>query len=745
MTRTATPLSKRLSAWLHATDGPLTRELLLSPGDFGLGLVPATARPTATTTMTCGYCATGCGLNVHLQDGLAVGLTPAPEYPVNLGMACPKGWEALEVLKASDRATTPLLRNDRGRLEPVTWDAALTRMVGEFRRLKQQDGPESVAFLSTGQIPTEEMALLGAVFKFGMGFVHCDSNTRQCMATAATAHKQSFGFDSPPFTYADFEESDALVLVGSNLCLAHPILWERVLRNRRRPEIIVVDPRRTETAMNATQHLSIAPKSDLVLFYGVARELIARNGIDQDFIAAHTNGFEDFAAFVEPYTVDVVLARTGLSSQQFTRFVETIQQKARVSFWWTMGVNQSYEGTRVAQAIINLALMTGNIGRPGTGANSITGQCNAMGSRIFGNITNLFAGRDFLNAKDRAEVASLLEIDAGCIPAQNSLAYHEILEAILRGRIKGLWIIATNTAHSWINQPQAWDILSRLEFLVVQDLYHTTETAALADLVLPAAGWGEKEGTIINAERRLGLVKKVAKAPGQALADFWIFKAVAEYWGCGRMFDEWSSPEAAFRIMQRLSAGQPCDFSGIRGYRHIDEAGGVQWPYPAENADDAQERRLFADGRFFHADGRARFVFEPPREMPEPPNERYPFVLLTGRGSAAQWHTQTRTGKSAVLRKLYPQAVYVEINPEDARRLGIAPHGLVTVASQRGEITARAFVTPTIQPGQVFLPMHYVETNQLTDAVFDPYSKQPSYKACAVSVRPARHLEERKP
>ncbi|MDZ4683760.1 MAG: nitrate reductase [Planctomycetaceae bacterium] len=732
MSRTALPSQPVMPSWLHAADGPLTRELLLSPGDYGLGLLPNRARPDATTSMVCGYCATGCGLNVHLQDGVAVGLSPTTEYPVNLGMACPKGWEALEVLKAGDRATTPLLRNDRGRMEAVTWDAALTRMVGEFRRMKREHGPESVAFLSTGQIPTEEMALLGAVFKFGMGFVHCDSNTRQCMATTATAYKQSFGFDAPPYTYADFEESDALVFIGSNVCLAHPILWERVLRNRRRPEIVVIDPRRTETAMNATQHLAIAPKSDLVLFYGVARELIARNAIKPDFIAAHTTGFDEFAAFVEPYTVDVVVERSGLSAQQFHQFVDTIQHKQRVSFWWTMGVNQSYEGTRTAQAIINLALMTGNIGRPGTGANSITGQCNAMGSRSFGNITNLFGGRDFLKPEDRTEVASLLNIDAACIPTQNSLAYHEILEGILRGRIKGLWVIATNTAHSWINQSHAKDILSRLDFLVVQDMYHTTETAAMADLVLPAAGWGEKEGSIINAERRIGLLKKVVKAPGQSLADFWIFKAVAEYWGCGRMFDDWSSPEAVFRIVQRLSKGRPCDFSGIRGYKHIDDAGGVQWPYPSEQADDAQERRLFADGRFFHDDARARFIFEPPRAMPEPLTSKYPFVLLTGRGSAAQWHTQTRTAKSAVLRKLYPQSVYVEINPDDARQHAIAPHSLVTVASQRGELQARAFVTPTMQRGQLFIPMHYAETNQLTDSVFDPYSKQPSYKACAV-------------
>lgn len=718
----------------HAEDGPLTRELLLQPSRFGLGQLPVACQPDATTNMVCGYCATGCGLKVHLRDGAAIGLSPATEYPVNLGMACPKGWEALEVLKATDRATTPLLRNPQGRLEPASWDAALSRMVGQFRALQAEYGPDAVAFLSTGQMPMEEMALLGALFKFGMGFLHGDSNTRQCMATAATAYKQAFGFDAPPYTYADLEESDCLVFVGANPCLAHPIMWERVLRNRRHPEIVVIDPRRTETAMAATQHLAIRPKSDLVLFYGAARELIARGRVDRDFLDQHTSGFVPYAEFVADFTVDKVLEATGVTATQWERFLDTLQQKPRLSFWWTMGVNQSYEGTRVAQSIINLALLTGNIGKPGTGANSITGQCNAMGSRLYGNATNLFGGRDFLNPADRVEVARLLHIEAQSIPTENSLAYHEILEGVLKGRIRGLWVIATNPAHSWINQNFARDVLERLDCLVVQDMYTTTDTAQLADIVLPAAGWGEKEGTVINSERRLGLFKKVARAPGVALADFYIFKAVAEYWGCGEMFADWSSPEAVFRLIQKLSAGRPCDISGIRGYQHLDEAGGIQWPYPADGADDAAERRLFADGRFFHADGRARFLFEVPRQLPEPPTPSYPFLLLTGRGSASQWHTQTRTAKSEILRKLYPQQIYVEVHPDDARRLNIRPHQWVRVSSQRGELKAKAFITPTVRPGELFLPMHYVETNRLTDAVFDPYSKQPSYKACAVQL-----------
>ncbi|OYW21015.1 MAG: nitrate reductase, partial [Planctomycetales bacterium 12-60-4] len=507
-----------------------------------------------------------------------------------------------------------------------------------------------------------------------------------------------------------------------------------------KPEIIVVDPRRTETAMAATQHLAIRPKSDLVLFYGVANQLIERGWINHEFLAAHTSDFAAFAEFVSQFPVARVVQETGLSAAQLERFVQTIHERERVSFWWTMGVNQSYEGTRVAQSLINLALMTRNIGRPGTGANSITGQCNAMGSRIFGNATNLFGGRDFLAREDREEVAGLLNIDPQVIPTENSLAYHEIIEGVLKGRIRGLWVIATNTAHSWINQNLAKDVLDRLDILVVQDMYTTTETAQIADVVLPAAGWGEKEGTVINSERRLGLFKKVAHAPGQALADFYIFKAVAEYWGCGDMFAEWSSPEAVFRILQRLSAGRPCDFSGIRGYRHIDEAGGIQWPYPVAEADETTERRLFANGGFFHKDGRAKFLFELPRPMPEPATSEYPFLLLTGRGSASQWHTQTRTSKSAVLRKLYPQNIYVEMHPDDARRLGVRPSSWVQVESQRGELQAKAFVAPTVQPGQLFIAMHYAETNRLTDSIFDPYSKQPSYKACAVRVRPIDHV-----
>jgi anaerobic selenocysteine-containing dehydrogenase len=719
---------------IRQTDGPLTRELVLEPAKFGLGRVPAKDAPDSIVRTVCGFCSTGCALNVHLRSGKAVNLTAASEYSVNLGMACPKGWEALTPLSAPDRGTTPILRGSNGELRPANWHDALQLFCSRLKDIQSRHGPESIAFLSTGQICTEEMALLGCLYKFGMGGIHCDSNTRQCMATAHVAYKQSFGFDAPPFTYADFEASDVLVFVGSNPCIAHPIMWQRVMRNPHRPEIIVIDPRYTETAASATQHYPLRPKSDLVLLYGLARLLLERGAVDQAFINSHTTGFAEFAEFIQQFPIDRVSQETQLSKTALEKLAKTIAQGQRVSFWWTMGVNQGHEATRTAQAIINLALMTGNIGRPGTGANSITGQCNAMGSRIYSNITSLIGGRDFARPEHRSQVAQILHLPESAIPSTQSWAYDQIIEGIQGGKIRALWVIATNSAHSWIHQSDIQAALDKLDFLVVQDMYmyHTTETARLAHLYLPAAGWGEKEGTMINSERRIGLTRKVRRAPGEALADFHIFKLVAEYWGCGEMFRRWQSPEAAFQIVKQLSRGMPCDITGIHDYKMLDELGGIQWPFPANSASPVPERRLFADGKFFTPDAKARFLYSDPEPLPEPACSDFPFILLTGRGSSAQWHTGTRTNKSDVLRALAPRECYVEINPADARDLNVRSADRVQIRSRRGKIGARAVITPTVRPGQIFIPMHYPEVNTLTRAAFDRHSRQPSYKHCAV-------------
>lgn len=724
----------------------MTSELVRNPADHGLGIpqVPSRVAPVSTVTSVCGFCATGCSLKMHLgPDGQALNLTADEAYPVNIGMACPKGWESLAVLDATDRATTPLLRNkSTGELEPVSWQVAIEAFVQNFKGIQQKHGANALSYLSTGQIPFEEMALLGCLFKFGMGALHCDSNTRQCMATAATAYKQSFGFDAPPFSYADFEESDVLVFIGANPCIAHPIMWQRVMQNRRNPRIIVLDPRRTETAMCATDHLAILPKSDLVLLYALARRILEQGNVDESFIAEHTEGFEAFKFFLQAYSVERASEASGIAVERIEEIAALLGDRTkRVSYWWTMGVNQGYESTRTAQAIINLALMTGQIGKPGTGANSITGQCNAMGSRIFGNVTSLLAGRDFASPADRAHISQTLGIPESVIPEGKSWAYDQIIDGIEGNLIKGLWVVATNPAHSWIDQGRVHRLRENLDFLVVQDIYANTEIARIADLVLPAAGTGEKDGVFINSERRLGVARKVRRAPGQALADFHIFKLIAEAWGCGDMFRAWSSPEAAFRLLRETTRGQPCDITGVQGYDHIQREGGIQWPFPesaaASSLSPARERRLFADGRFFTPDARAKFFFDEPRPAPEVPCPDYPLWLNTGRGSSAQWHTGSRTNKSAVLRKLAPREQIVEIHPLDSRRLSIADGQLVTVASRRGSCQAFAAVTETVQPGQLFMPMHFADMNRLTFPAFDPHSRQPSFKACAVAISPA--------
>ncbi len=723
---------------LRQLDGPKTRKLVRRPGQFGLGQLPSAMSPDATTTSICGFCSTGCGLNIHLREGEAINLTPATHYPVNLGMACPKGWEALTPLDSEDRVDAPLLRERRGEeAKKISWAEAASSFTENFRAIQREHGDDSVAFISTGQIVTEEMAFLGALTKFGMGIKHGDGNTRQCMATAVVAYKQSFGFDAPPYTYQDFEESDVIVLVGSNLCIAHPIMWQRIERNKNQPEIIVIDPRRTETAVAATQHYPIRPKSDLVFFYGLAQALIERGAIDEDFISKHTNEFDAFKEHVKAFHPKKVEEESGISPEQFQLLVDTIAQGKNVSFWWTMGVNQGHEATRTAQALINLALMTGNIGRPGTGANSITGQCNAMGSRLFSNTTNLLGGHDFANPEHRRKVAEILEIEEERIPHEASMAYDQIIDAIHAGKIRGLWVIATNGAHSWIHQDRYRDAMEKLDFLVVQDMYGNTETAEMADLVLPAAAWGEKRGIFINSERRLGVVKKVHRAPGQALSDFNIFRLLANAWGCGDMFEKWQSPDDVFEIMRQLSAGQPCDFTGIRNHQHLDELGGVQWPCTEAQAEKKQEEnqcRLFEDKKFYHSDGRAKFLYSEPVAPAEWVDSTYPLILLTGRGTSAQWHTQTRTSKSEVLKKLYPQQAYIELHPNDADLLEIRDGDPVKVIARRATIEVIAHLTPIVQPGQAFMPMHYPEVNRLTHGSFDPYSRQPSYKCCAIAV-----------
>lgn len=625
-------------------------------------------------------------------------------------------------------------REKDGTITSLNWDESLGEMCAKFKQIIKDHGPEAVAFLSTGQITTEEFALLGALTKYGMGLPDGDGNTRQCMASSVVAYKQSFGFDAPPYCYADFEESDLIIVIGSNMAITHPIMWRRTRKNKHDAKIIVIDPRVSQTATKSDIHYQIKPKTDLFLFYGLAKNLIDKGWVDHDFVKHHTTDFAAFATHVQDFTLEKVSLETGLSISDIEELTRLIHENEHVSFWWTMGINQSYQGVRGGQSIINIALMTGNIGKPGTGANSITGQCNAMGARLFSNLSNMYGGRDFTNAKHREELAEILDIDVKLIPTRPSKPYNQIVEGIIDGTIKGLWVIATNPASSWIDQSNFLTALKSLDYLVVQDMYSTTATAKYADLILPAAGNAEKTGTFINSERRISVLNTPISPPGIALSDFDIFLKIADKWGCADLLQKWQTPEEVFEIIKDTSRGMVCDITGIKDYAMIEAENGIQWPYPENNPETDNQRRLFTDHIFYHPDGKARFCFDSVAPVPEPVDDTWPLWLLTGRGTIFHWHTRTKTGKIAAFNRQYPEQPYILIHPSDAQTYNVKQDEMVTISSRHGKANVQIKLSDTMAIGQVFISMHYQVTNQLTCPSFDPLSFQPSYKATAVRI-----------
>jgi anaerobic selenocysteine-containing dehydrogenase len=685
---------------------------------------------------TCGYCSVGCGMFIGVKDGRAVGVRGDPDHPVNAGMLCPKGLCEHETIHADTRARHPLLRRDR-RMHRVSWDEAIGTMTARFRDIQQRHGKDAVGIISTGQLVTEEFYALGKLAQLGLGTRNYDGNTTLCMATAVSGYKLSFGSDGPPGAYEDLERADVILLIGANIADNHPILWQRLEANPRKT-LIAADPRVTKTAMLADVHLALKPRSDLALINGIIHILIDTGLIDTEYIAAHTTGFDALRESVREYSPDKVSEITGLPIDQIYR-TASLYGKARAAFiGWTMGVNHSSKGTETVNAINNLALITGNIGRSGAAPFSITGQCNAMGTREAGFASSMPGYRKFENAAHRSELAALWRVPVDRIPTARGLAYPDIIEAALDRRVRALWIIGTNPIVSFPNLGVIKQALETVEFLVVQDGFHPTPTTELAHLVLPAAIWGEKEGTYTNSERRVSKVNRAVEPPGEARPDFNIFMDVASELGCrDELFPGWTSPEDAFTEWKRISAGRLCDYSGMT-YQAIAAAGGLQWPHPAGSEEPAATRRLYADGRFQTEDGRARLIPTTWELFPEPPTTEYPFVLNTGR-TVEHWHTRTKTGRVAILEHLSPRP-WLEMNPRDGRALRLKPAQRVDVVSRRGLIrNLELRLTETVGPGQVFVPFHWPEANanQATQSAYDPVSREPNYKQCAVRVEPS--------
>lgn len=698
--------------------------------------------PDRWVATTCGYCSVGCGMFVGVKDGRAVSVRGNPNHPVNLGKLCPKGLSEHYTLEAPNRARDPLLRKN-GKLVRIDWDEALETLVDKFRATQEKYGRDALGVISTGQLVTEEFYALGKLVQLGFGTKNYDGNTTLCMASAVSGYKRSFGSDGPPGTYEDLQKADVIFLIGANIADNHPILCQHLEANPRKT-LIVADPRVTKTAMMADLFLPLKPRSDIALLNGIIHVLIQTGQIDCEFIANHTTGFPELAKFVEKYTPAYVSQITGLSEDLILK-TAYLYGNARAAFiGWTMGVNHSTQGAETVNAINNLALITGNIGRAGASPFSITGQCNAMGTREAGFTSSLPGYRKFESPTDRQELASLWGVSADRIPTSRGLAYPDIIEAAISRKLRALWIIATNPIVSFPNIDVLKQGLETLDFLVVQDGFHPTPTTEIADLVLPAAIWGEKEGTYTNSERRVSKVNRAVDPPGEAKSDFDIFLSVADKVGCREeLFPGWTNPRDAFDEWRKVSKGRLCDYSGLT-YELIEQNSGIQWPYP-EGSTEVSTTRLYSDGRFSTEDAKAKLFCIDWTPFPEQPNAEFPFVLNTGR-TVEHWHTRTKTGQVPILHRMSPSA-WLEMNTRDAQALRLKPHDRVDVVSRRGRVrNVELRVTEIVAPGQVFMPFHFAETNanQVTQSAFDPISREPNFKQCAVSVRLDRTPKDRR-
>lgn len=686
---------------------------------------------------TCGYCSTGCSIEVGVNAaGKGVAARGVGDAHVNRGKLCIKGIFEYELFDSANRGRAPLIRDGIDQpFRETGWDPALDRVASEIKRIQETYGRDSFAVISTGQILTEEFYTLGKLTRAVLGTNNYDGNTTLCMASAVSGYKRSFGSDGPPGCYDDFAHTGCLLAFGSNLPEQHPIIFWRLRQalEKRKFPVIVVDPRVTMFAQMADLHLPIEPGTDVVLLNALAHVILEEGLADRAYIEAHTAGYEAFAELVAQYDPDSASKVCGIPAETIRQVARLYAQVDAAMCIWTMGINQSTHGSDGVVGINNLSLITGNVGKPGGTSLSITGQCNAMGTREWSSCSGLPGYRALEKDQDREAVARYWGMDQEFFPEKRGLFMTDIFPAIERGEVKGLWIIATNPMSSMPDSQRIRKNLEQLEFLVVQDAYRDVETAQYAHVYLPAALWGEKEGVFTNTERRVNLVRKVTEPPGEAKPDLWIFNRMAERFGRGRQLRFPETPAGVFEELRELSKGRFLDYSGLN-YDKLEAQRGIQWPCP-EGAEQGSPR-LYTDGVFQYPDGKAKLIPLPFEDNNERPDEEYPFWLNSGR-VVEHFHTRTRTGKIGNVNKFSPTP-YMEMNPEAAKRLGIGHMSYARLASRRGETVVLVQLTQRVRPDMVFIPFHFHEcVNRLTLGLLDPYSRQPAFKQCAVRIEPA--------
>ncbi len=706
---------------------------------------------------TCNYCSTGCVIELGVgEDGRIVTSRGHAGADVNRGKLCIKGLLEQELFESPGRGTVPLQR-EKAHLpfQPTSWDSALDTTAARIKEIQSKYGRDSFAVVSTGQLLTEEFYTLGKLVRGQIGTNNYDGNTTLCMASAVSGYKRSFGSDGPPGCYDDFEHTHCLMAFGSNLPEQHPVIYWRLkeaLEKRKFP-LIVVDPRVTMFAQFADIHLPITPGTDTVLINAMMHVIFKEGLQDDDYIARHTNGIEELRSLVADYDPKTAQHVCGIDEDRI-RTVARIYAKAPAAMSiWTMGINQSTHGSDGVVNINNLNLVTGNIGKPGGTSLSITGQCNAMGTREWSSCSGLPGYRALEKEKDRKTVADFWGIDEAFFPAKRGLAQTDIFPAIETGEIKGLWLVATNPMTSMANQPRIRKAMENLEFLVVQDVYSDVETTQYAHVYFPAAVWAEKEGCHTNTERRVNLTRNVLRPYADSKPDFWIFNQMAKRFEDRNKIRFPETPEGAFEEMKHLSrgAGRTLDISGM-SYDRIEAARGIQWPYSEAQAkqDEASigpvlsfdmqqrqdyvgNRRLYTEGQFQTDDGRAKLLPIRFVNNNECPDSEYPFWLNSGR-VVEHFHTRTRTGKIGNCNKFSPTP-YMEMNPDAAEKLGIEHQSYVRVVSRRGDAVVMVQLTQRVGSDMLFIPFHFHDcVNRLTLGLLDPHSRQPAFKQNAARV-----------
>ncbi|WP_456373570.1 molybdopterin oxidoreductase family protein [Thiolapillus sp.] len=691
---------------------------------------------------TCGYCSTGCSIEIGLDaQGKPVASRGVADADVNRGKLCLKGIFEHELFDSAGRGSVPKIRDHwHDDWQETDWDTALDRVHDEIRRIQAKYGRDSVAIISTGQMLTEEFYTLGKLTRGLIGTNNYDGNTTLCMASAVSGYKRSFGSDGPPGCYEDFEHTDLLIAWGSNLPEQHPIIYWRMKETQEKKgfPLIVVDPRVTMLAQNADIHLPITPGTDVVLQNAMMHVIIREGLLDQEYIDANTNGFEELKAEVEKYDPTTAAKICGIDEDRIRHVARRFANAGAAMQIWTMGINQSTHGSDGVVGINNLALLTGNIGKPGGTSLSITGQCNAMGTREWSSCSGLPNYRYLEIPEHREEIAKFWNVDVEFFPKKRGMFQTDIYHAIESGEIKGLWLIATNPMSSLPNTARIRKAMEKLEFCAVQDSYEDTESAQYAHVYLPAGTWAEKEGVMTNTERRINLVKPIATPPGQAKPDLWIFNRMAERFNKeGKV----NFPEKAadiFLEMGKLSKGRLADISGMN-HELLEEKRGVQWPYTAAQVEKGEEpprggKRLYTEpASFQYPDGRAKLIPLPFIDNNEVPDDEYPLWLNTGR-LIEHWHGRTKTGKIGNNNK-YSPIPFIEINPDLCAELGIRRGEYVRLVSRRSDAIVMAQPTGRVPRNMVFLPFHFHDcANRLTLGLLDPHSRQPAYKQSAVRV-----------